>query len=439
MFDCIMNYYCLKMNKILLLSFLFLCMTIGVKADGLSFFKGKYDKALQEAKVSGKPVLLYFRVKGTEPCGYFEKEVLANDTVGEVYNARFVNVLVEADKKNQELLSAYGVREAPLVIWLNAEGKEVYRMVGDIPVSVMEHAGQVMLGKKPSLEDLLAAVKKSDYSLEAMQTMLSEGLAFLPILGEKAINYWTGEIKAVYQRYLDDKSFEEMVNEKDFRILTCYEDEAKLYDPVFEFILENYDAFKEIVPEKDVADYLINRNLEVIGRLTYAGNEAYTEAVERIGGDLSKAYALMESVVGMDTVIRYQADADFWLHGKKDLDAYVDVKNEYFKVLGGKLKWQDLYSAVNDLKKAAQGKFTEKALEVCLAWVDVVDAQKDIEPSVRLWAQMTKGDCLQGAGDLSNAKACYNQAYMIAMQLKNQEVQEFLKQKIAALEQAANH
>lgn len=413
--------------------------TGSVHAQGLSFYKGKFEKAQAEAEASGKTMLLYFKVKGAEPCKYFEEKVLANDTVGKLYNGRILCVEIEADKKSQALLSAYQVTEAPLVVWTDAQGKEAYRMVGDIPVSVMEHAGQVMLGEKPSLDDLLAGVKKSDYSLESMQTMLYEGLTFLPILGPKAIDRWTGEIKAVYQRYLDDKSFEEMVNVKDFKILTCYQDEAKKYDPVFEFILENYDRFKELVPEKDVANYLIDRNLEVLGRLTYVGNEEYTEVVERVNGDLKKVYAQMDSPIGMDTVLRYQADADFWLHGKKDQDAYVDTKNEYFKVIGSKLKWKDLYNAVNDLKKAAKGKFTEKALEVCLAWVDVVDAQQDIDTGIRLWAQITKGDCLLSAGDRNNAKACYNQAYMIAMQLNNKDIQEFLKRKIASLDQATGN
>ena len=425
------------MNRlaVLLLVSVLLVITNGVKAQkGVSFYKGKFEKAEQEARDAKKPMLLYFRLKGTEPCEVFEKEILSNDTLGDLYNGRLVNVQVEADKKNKELIGKYKVTEVPLIIWLDDSGNEAYRIVGDIPVSVLSHVGKVMLGELPSLEDLLESTKTSNYSLESIQTLLSEALSFLPVLSGETFEYWTGEIRAMYQKYLNDKNMEDMVNATDFRILTSYLEEAKLFDPVFDFILKNYDRYKTVVPEKEVADFLMDRNMELIGRLTYSGNEAYKEAVARVGNDMARVYARVESFVGIDTVMSYQADADYWLHGKQDQDAYVDVKNDYFKVLGNKLRWQDLYSAVNDLRKAINGHFTEKSFKVCMAWIDVIEAQQNIENGVRLWVHITRGDCYFNVGDRDNAKGSYNQAYIIAMQLNNTDLQAFLKQKIAALD-----
>lgn len=404
-----------------------------VKAQGVAFYKGKFEKAEVEAREGKLPTLLYFRLKDAEPCTLLENGVLANDTLGALYNKRFMNIQVEADKKNTALIQKYRVTEVPLVIWLNETGKEAYRIVGDIPKEVFEHIGRVMLHESPSLEDLFGAVTASDYSLESMQTALLEALSFLPVLQGETLDSWTGEVKALLQRYVSDKDMGDMVNAKDFKILTSYLDEAKLFDPIFEFVLENYDRFSEIISEEEVAGFLVDRNMELIGRLTYSGNEAYMEAVERVGGDLARAYATVKSFVGMDTVMRYQADADYWLHGKKDQDAYVDVKNEYFKVLGDKLRWQDLYNAVIDLGKATGKKFTEKTFKVCMAWIDVIGAQQDLDAGMKLWVPMTKGDCFLAAGDRENAKACYNQAYIISMQSKNAELQAFLKQKVASL------
>lgn len=423
------------MNKLLffLLSCLFLLTADVLKAEELTFFKGKYEKAKLEAQSEGKPMLLYFRLKGAEPCVFFEKGVLANDTLGDCYNGRFVNYQVEADKKNQSLIEMYKVTEVPLVVWVDAQGNEAYRMTGDMSLSMLLQIGKIVTGELPSLQDLFAETEKSGYSLESMQSLLIEALSFLPILSGDDLYHWTGEIQKIHEKYLSNKQMSDMVNAKDFKILISYQGEARMYDPVFEFILENYDRYKEIVPEEEVANFLMERNMELIGSLTYSGNAAYAEVVDRVSGDLAKVYAGVESFVGIDTVMRYQAEADYWLHGKKDQDAYVDSKNKYFEVLGNKLKWQDLYAAVNDLRKATN-RLTEKTFEVCMAWIDVVEAQKDITDATRLWAQMTKGDCCQSVGDKEKAKGFYNQAYIFAMQLNNQGVQEFLKQKIAALE-----
>lgn len=425
------------MNKLLYLglSCLFLFSADMLKADGLTFFKGKFEKAKLVAQNEKKAMLLYFKLKGAAPCEFMEKEVFTNDTLGEFYNDNFLNYQIEANEKNLSLIKSYSVEEVPMYVWVNIQGEEIYRMSGEIQPSVLLQIGRIVTGESPSLEDLFEKMKAEDYFLESMQALLLEALSFLPILNDKALDYWTGEVKVVYEKYLSNKQMSDMVNAEDFKILTSYVDEAKMFDPVFEFILDNYDAYKMCVPEDEIAGFLMDRHMELIGRLTYMGNDAYAEVVDRIEGDLAKVYSHVESHVGMDTVMRYQADADYWLHGKKNLDAYVDSKNEYFKVLGGKLRWQDLYNAVNDLRKACNDQFTEKAFSVCMAWIEVVEAQKDIEDGVRLWAQLTKGDCYLKVCDNENAKSFYNQAYVIAMQLKKQDVQDYLKRKVAALEQ----
>lgn len=398
-------------------------------AQGIRFFEGKVEEAVK----TGKPVLLYFRLEGTAPCEDFEKNVLGDDVLSQFFNERFVCCRVEADKRNKNLLGTYRVTAVPLVVLLDAQGKEAYRMEGEIPVNGLLHIGKVVAGDALSLEGLFGAVRSANYSLESLQTLLFEALAFLPVLSEEEMNRWTGEIQSMYTRYMEAKPMEQMVNVKDYTILTSYLGDVTANDPVFEFILANYDRYKEIVAEKDLANFLIERHMEVINTLARSGNTAYLDQLERMGGDLEKVYSLVKSPVRVDSLLRYQADADYSLYGKQDQDAFVDLQNKYFAFLGSRLTWNDMYDATNKLVKVAGGKFTDKALNVCLVWVDVIAQQKDVPEGVKLWCQVTCGDCFLSVGDKVKAKGFYNQAYLLAMQGKNDELKEFLKQKIAAI------
>lgn len=417
-----------KMIFALLLCFLLPAVEEGF-AQEMRFFEGGVEAAGKE----GKPVLLYFRLEGTEPCVDFEKNVLGNEVLGKFFNERFVNCRIEADKRNKSLIEKYQVKAVPVVVLLDAQGKEAYRMEGDISVNGLLHIGKVMTGDALSLEKLFEAAKSGNYSLESLQTLLYEALAFLPVLNEEEMNRWTGEIQAMYNKYLEVKPMDQMVNIKDFTILTSYLGEVAVGDLVFEFISENYDGYKEIVPEKDLANFLLDRHTELINTLARSGNVAYLDELARIKGDLAKVYNQVKSPVSVDSLLRYQADADYSLYGLGDQDAYVDFQNKYFEFLGTHLSWNDMYDATNKLVKVANGKYTDKALNVCLVWVDVIAQQKGIADGVKIWCYVTLGDCYSSIDDKQKAKGFYNQAYLLSVQENNEQLQHFLKQKIATL------
>ena len=105
------------------------------------------------------------------------------------------------------------------------------------------------------------------------------------------------------------------------------------------------------------------------------------------------------------------------------------MKNEYFDLLGARLSAEDLYNAINELMGATEGKLTEEAATVCAAWVDVVLGQKDISDAVRLQALIAKG-----VKDFGNARICYKDAYMLALQVQDKRMQQYAKQKMADLD-----
>ncbi len=97
-----------------------------------------FDKALKEAKESGKPVLVDF--SGSDWCGWcvkLEKEVFSKDEFKEFAKKNLVCLLVdfprkkeqsaELKKKNKELSEKYKIEGFPTVLLLDATGKELDR------------------------------------------------------------------------------------------------------------------------------------------------------------------------------------------------------------------------------------------------------------------------------------------------------------------------
>lgn len=80
-----------------------------VGADG-------FERAVDEAKRHGKPLLVYFRTDWCQYCRQFEERLLSTEEVG-IYLDKLVRVTVNPEAGDQEarLASAYGVRGYPAV------------------------------------------------------------------------------------------------------------------------------------------------------------------------------------------------------------------------------------------------------------------------------------------------------------------------------------
>ncbi len=74
-----------------------------------------------------KPAIIEFYVKNDKICKLFDEKIYANNDVMEGLND-FVKIKVEAYERN-DLITAYGIRYVPTVIFLNKEGYETFRFV----------------------------------------------------------------------------------------------------------------------------------------------------------------------------------------------------------------------------------------------------------------------------------------------------------------------
>ena len=84
------------------------------------------DNPVDKARSSGKPTFANFGAKGCVPCDMMEP---IRATLAEKYQGRLNIVFVHVGNE-QILASRYGVQGIPLLIFFDAEGKEVFRHTG---------------------------------------------------------------------------------------------------------------------------------------------------------------------------------------------------------------------------------------------------------------------------------------------------------------------
>lgn len=111
--------------------------------SGIKFSKISFEKAVKQARSSGKLIFIDVHTSWCGPCKEMAKTTFTDAEVGKVFNQRFINLKIDAeeDADGPMISKAYTVSAYPTLLFINGEGKLVRKLVG-----------------KQSKEKLLAAV-----------------------------------------------------------------------------------------------------------------------------------------------------------------------------------------------------------------------------------------------------------------------------------------
>ena len=91
-----------------------------------------YTKAMDNAKLENKSIILVFDQKSCSWCEVFKKNTLENKDVIERLNSNYITTIIDINK-NPEVASKYSVYGTPTIVILNSEGDEIYRNEGYLP------------------------------------------------------------------------------------------------------------------------------------------------------------------------------------------------------------------------------------------------------------------------------------------------------------------
>ncbi len=125
-------------KALIIFLFIFLAAFELVKADlipesatGLHFRKITFSEALQLAKMENKLIFLYLNAPWCGPCIQLKMTTFRSKAVGDEYNPSFINISLNAEKGDgPDLALKYQIRGYPSFLFINSDGKVIYRTNG---------------------------------------------------------------------------------------------------------------------------------------------------------------------------------------------------------------------------------------------------------------------------------------------------------------------
>lgn len=279
------------------------------KTGGIEFFHGSFSEALELAKSQDKIVFMDAYTTWCGPCRRMSANTFPDPTVGEYYNANFINLKVDMEKdEGPKLAKTYSVGSYPTLLYLDGDGKVVHRTAGMRgPEDFIELGKEVMkkLDKSADLEKLYNEGKRDGASVLAyIKALNASGKPYLKVANEylatqkdlsTPINL---DIIFESAREADSKVFDYFVQYKDIYLKKRNPTmiDAKIYQACMKTFQKSLEyrniELLEIAQDKmkhhstKAKEFKLNTDLEYYARSNDAGNfikafKSYTKSLNK--------------------------------------------------------------------------------------------------------------------------------------------------------------
>lgn len=100
-------------------------------AQGIEFFHGTWDEAMELAKKDGKVIFVDAYTTWCGPCKRMARNTFPDPKVGEFFNENFVNMKIDMEKPmGRTFQRKYPVQAFPTLYWIGPDGETVHRQKG---------------------------------------------------------------------------------------------------------------------------------------------------------------------------------------------------------------------------------------------------------------------------------------------------------------------
>nr|WP_314774159.1 thioredoxin fold domain-containing protein [uncultured Porphyromonas sp.] len=408
---------------------------------GIRFFKGSFAEAQAEAKRQGKPLFVDFYATWCVPCKKMEKTIFTQPEVGAFFNAKFVNLQLDAEApENVEIAKKYKIEAFPTLGIIAADGKAIQINVGFMKADELLEMAKTAVGEIKGFEELYKEYRAQPDDLKIQQELLTIAPRFLTTQDGMDAEKWVVRVRKLYKEYLAKKMADgSLINKKDYLIISNLGgDDADEVARVVEYINANLDAWIAAVGEP-AAYYVIEKNDERMLDLVKKGDESYKTYLEKIRTDYKKAY----DVIKFKKVTPYQKSVDYYgalyaIYKSKDVARYIQLMSSYLNGLGEDANAADYGIAAQSLYNAAGNKLTAADHKQAIAWLQkAIPSERTLMNKINFLVMV--GDSYRELKDYKQAREYYNQAYGESLQMGEAEqaqqmIQASIVYKLSTLE-----
>ena len=151
------------MKQQLLILLLSLLGSLQAAAQGIEFFQGTWEQALQEARKQSKVIFVDAYAKWCGPCKKMAATTFKNEEVGSYFNQYFINVKLDMEEgEGLQFRKKYPVSAFPTLFFIDGSGEVVHKAVGGQDVPGLLKLGEQASGKVDYSKDFAAEYEKGN-------------------------------------------------------------------------------------------------------------------------------------------------------------------------------------------------------------------------------------------------------------------------------------
>jgi thiol-disulfide isomerase/thioredoxin len=151
------------MKQQLLILLLSLLGSLSATAQGIEFFQGTWEQALQEARKQSKVIFVDAYAKWCGPCKKMAATTFKNEEVGSYFNQHFINVKLDMEEgEGLQFRKKYPVSAFPTLFFIDGSGEVVQKAVGAQDAPGLLKLGEKASGKVDYSKDYAAEYNKGN-------------------------------------------------------------------------------------------------------------------------------------------------------------------------------------------------------------------------------------------------------------------------------------
>lgn len=315
------------------------------KADGIEFQHDKtFQQLLDMAKAQNKIIFMDCYTAWCGPCKRLAAQVFPDSSVGQYFNANFINAKFDMEKEEGPSIAArYGIRAYPTLLWIDGAGNVVHKLVGGTDVVGLIAQGKKAIDPTPGL---INGMRKQYNDGNRDVNFLSDFISSLQNTGD---NY-----EPFFKEYLDKLTNKDLSDPKHAR--TVFNLTNNIKSPGVPYLTKNRESYIQLLGA-EVYNAKINTLAEKAAAEAPKANDAamFTAAVELVKNNKAADAAEKQLTMSMT----YYSKMNDWVNYDKNASAYIKKYAPKKASVLNDVAWT-YYLNINDraqLQKAAKWAF----------------------------------------------------------------------------------
>ena len=281
-----------------------------VSSQGIEFFHGTWEEALEKAKTENKILFVDSYTTWCGPCRRLKKNIFPLKQAGDVFNKHFINVKMNMEtQEGMKFGMTYPVGAYPTLYFIAPDGKVVLKKVGGKDLDGLLELAKQALKSYDKSPDLAIEWEKGNRDYNFVLKYV------------KALNTAGKPTNKVALDYLREKKGLSKDKKAVLLFEATYECDSKLFEMMTE--RKYFKLIKEIYSEREIADKIYNSCWKTFEKsMEYEVEELGDEAKKKMKKYNKKQYK--EFIKKIDLV---------HAENENDIDKYIKAAKKYFKVL----------------------------------------------------------------------------------------------------------